>query len=83
MCIITLSLIMFLIEWTPLCLEVKHVKVKVFQHEMNNPRLDVSLRVGKGTVLSIVTLQDEVGELSAILRLVFLNVVQPLDPVMG
>jgi hypothetical protein len=79
--IVALSLIVLLVEGTPLSFEVEHVEVEVLVHEVNDPRLDVSLGVSKGAVLSIVALRDEVGELGAVLCLVLFYVVQPFNPV--
>ncbi len=54
--IVTLSLIMFLIERTPLSFEVKHVEVIVFLQEMDYPGLNVTLRMSEGTKFSVVAL---------------------------
>lgn len=42
MCIIALSLVVFLVEWTPFCLEIEHVKVCILSHKVNNSCLDVT-----------------------------------------
>ena len=45
--IITLGLIVLFVKWTPLSLEVKHVKVGIFLQKVDLSRLDVFYRVGK------------------------------------
>jgi hypothetical protein len=81
--IITLGLVVVFVEGTPLSLEVEHVEVRVLVHEVDYTWLNVSFGVGKGTVLTIVTLHYLVGELSAVLSLVLLNVIQSFHSIVG
>lgn len=55
MSIVALGLVMLFVEGTPLSLEIEHVEVSIFLHEMDDPSLDVSHGVCKRAVLSVFT----------------------------
>lgn len=55
MSIVTLSLVVLLVVWAPFGLEVEHKVVGIFQHMVNDPGLDVFLRMCKGAEITILT----------------------------
>ena len=81
--IVTLSFVVFLVEGAPLCLEIEHVEVKVFLHEVDDACLDIAHGVSEGAVLAIFAVSKVFGESSAELCLVLLNMVESLNSVVG
>ena len=73
-CIQAETLIVFFVQGAPLRLEVKHVKVLVFGQRVEQPRLQVLVRVGKRTILAVVT-----NLAATVSRLVLFNVVESLN----
>ena len=70
--IYALSLVVGFDIWAPLGLEVVHVECRITWHVMDEPRLDVFVRVCEGAELFVVT---DVTLVSAELGLVLLDVV--------
>ena len=71
----TLGFVVFVVERTPLGLEVEHEKFLVSWHLVNEGGLDVLVGVCEGAELLVLAAG---GRLGAKLSLVFLNVVEPL-----
>lgn len=70
----TLGFVVFVVEWAPLGLEVKHKKFLVSRHLVNEGGLDVLVGVCEGAELFVFA---PGGRLGAELGLVLLNVVEP------
>ena len=83
MSVVTLSLVMFLVEWAPLSLEVEHVEIGILLHKVDYSCLNISHRVSEGAVLSIVAVCQVLRELGAELGLVLLYVIESLHSVMS
>jgi hypothetical protein len=81
MSINTLSFVMFLIERTPLGLEVKQIEISIFFHLVDQPSLQFFRRMCKRAIVSILAFIEVFGVLCAILRLVFLWMVHRLHSV--
>jgi len=94
MSVYTLCFVMFLVEWAPLCLEVKHVEVKIWlaamhifvwicNHLVDQTHLDIFNRVSKAAKVAILTLADLVRVEVAELSLVLVTVVKSFDPIVS
>ena len=72
-----------LVEWTPHCLEVEHVKVHVAVHLVQHVDLYVALRVAKAAELPVLAIGDIVGVGSAKLSLVLKGMIELLNAIVG
>lgn len=80
-CIITLCLVVFLVEWAPFSLKVKHVKVKVFFHVVNDSSFNFSLRMSKWTKIAIFAIYQLLRKFSAEFGLILFNVIQSFNSI--
>ena len=78
-----LGFVVFLIEGTPLGLEVEHPEVRVTLHRVNHSRAQALRRVSKGAVVAVFALGDVLRVPRAVLGLVLLWVVHGLNAVVA
>jgi len=80
--IVTLSFIVFFVEWTPLSLKIELIKIWIFLHEMDDSSLDIFLRMSKRTIFSILTLRKMFWKFCTEFSLVFFYVIKAFYPIM-
>lgn len=95
----TLGFVMFLVEWAPLCLEVKHVEVEIWlaatlivamhsfvwicNHLVDQTHLDIFNRVSEAAEVAILALADLIRVVVAELSLILITVVKSFDPIVS
>ena len=77
----TLSLIVLFVEWTPLCFEVKHVKVGILFHLMNKPCFKLFGIVSEGTIVTILAFTKILRILGAVFRLILFWMINTFDSI--
>lgn len=98
MSVYTLRFVMFLVEWAPLSLEVKHVEVEIWlaativvmqsfvwicNHLVDQTHLDIFNRVSETAKVAVLTLADLVRVEVAELSLVLVTVVESFHPIVS
>ena len=83
MSIHTLCFVMFLVKWTPFSFEIKHPKVIIFLHVMNQSSFKLFSWMSKRTVVTIFTLANLLWILGTIFRLVLFRVIHRFNSIVG
>jgi hypothetical protein len=83
MSIVALSFVMFLVEWAPLSLEIEHVEVCVFKHEVDYSGFYIFKRVSEWTEVTILTGCYMLRKFGAKFGFIFFNVVESFNSVMS
>lgn len=78
MCINALSFVMLLVKRAPLSLEVKEVEIGIFFHLMDQSSLELFSGMRERAIVAVLAFVQVFGVFGAILRLVFLRMVNRL-----